>query len=349
MSLPVPLDDLDEILRSLRECGLVGDGEQFGVASLSGGVSCDVLLVEVERRPPVVVKRALAKLRVDADWRAPVERSESEVAWLVLAAELDQRIVPRVIAQDPARHLFAMAYLPKEKYPVWKDRLAQGDADPGFAAEVGSWLGRLHASTARSPSIARRFGAREQFHALRLDPYLLYTAARHPDVATRIRALSENVAHANIALMHGDVSPKNILCGPETPVFLDAETACYGDPAFDLAFCLNHLLLKGVWHPEFRASCARCFDALTRAYLEQVNWELAEHLESRALPLLASLLLARIDGKSPVEYLAGDEAKKDFVRGQAIRYLTATPSGLSELAADFGDAIARHLAGVSSA
>src|SRR5215472_7451271 len=129
----------NEIVGALREHGLIAGGEQFAIAPLSGGVSCDVFLVEVERRPPIVVKRALPKLRVAADWRAPVERSQSEVAWLRLVAELDQRLVPKIVFEDRAHHLFVMEYLAKARFPVWKDELAAGTVDIAFASSVGAW------------------------------------------------------------------------------------------------------------------------------------------------------------------------------------------------------------------
>ena len=139
--------------------------------------------------------------------------------------------------------MFATIYLPPKTNPVWKGELAAGRADPAFATQVGDALARIHAATAGRPAIEDQFGTQAQFLALRLEPYMLFTAERNPDVAARIRELAHTVAGARIALMHGDISPKNILCGSNGPVFLDAETAAYGDPAFDLAFCLNHLLL----------------------------------------------------------------------------------------------------------
>ena len=135
-----------------------------------------------------------------------------------------------------------------------------------------------------------------------------------------------------LALVHGDVSPKNILVGPQGPVFLDAECAWYGDPAFDLAFCLNHLLLKCAWRPAFTAQYLHCFDALERTYLAAVKWEPAAAIESRASSLLAALLLARIDGKSPVEYL-GDESERGRVRRFARRLLLEPVDGLAEIRA----------------
>jgi hypothetical protein len=125
------------------------------------------------------------------------------------------------------------------------------------------------------------------------------------------------------ALVHGDVSPKNILIGPRGPVFLDAECAWYGDPAFDLAFCLNHLLLKCLWTPSAAAAFLDCFDALASAYLAGVDWEPAAALEARAAHLLPGLLLGRVDGKSPVEYVT-EERDKAHVR-RTGRALLAQP------------------------
>ena len=120
--------------------------------------------------------------------------------------------------------------------------------------------------------------------------------------------------------MHGDVSPKNILRGPDGPVFLDAECAWWGDPAFDLAFCLNHLLLKCLWTPAATPGFLACFDALAAAYLAGVTWEPPAALEARAAHLLPGLFLARVDGKSPVEYITA-EPDKDRVRRVAARCL----------------------------
>jgi aminoglycoside phosphotransferase (APT) family kinase protein len=213
-----------------------------------------------------------------------------------------------------------MPFYPPDQYPVWKSLLASGTVDEGFAGVLGGALARIHAATAHRADVAAQFANDAQYHALRLDPYLLYTADRHPDVASRIRTIAGDVRRARIALMHGDFSPKNILCGPESPMILDAETACYGDPAFDVAFCLNHLALKCVWHPEFRGGYLRSFSAFRDRYLANVTWEDAAGLDKRTAPLLAALMLARIDGKSPVEYLTRDR-ERNFVRGAALTFL----------------------------
>jgi aminoglycoside phosphotransferase (APT) family kinase protein len=311
--------------------GLIADGEQFAIGRLSGGVSCDVYRVEVKRRVPIVVKRALAQLRVAADWRAPLERTATEVAWIEFVSRIEPRWVPKILGEDRTRHLFAMEFLPPEQYPLWKAELAVGHVDDKFAASVGTILARIHAASAGKPEVAGAFSNNAQFHALRLEPYLLFTAERHPDLAPAIRAMADAIAGARIALMQGDISPKNILHGPDCPVFLDAETACYGDPGFDLAFCLNHFLLKSVWHPQWSARYAQAFDALSNAYLGGVQWEASGELSERAARLLPMLFLARVDGKSPVEYLT-EQKDKEFVRRRARDMIVNPPASLNELA-----------------
>jgi 5-methylthioribose kinase len=315
------IEAIDEIRAALAEMGLAGAGSDYPMTPLGGGVSCDVYAVDLPGRR-ICVKRALPKLRVAADWHAPPERAEAEVAWIRLVAGIDPRLVPRVLGEDRKRHVFAMEYLPPERFPLWKSLLAEGRIDVNFAAKVGAALSRIHAATADREDVAAAFDNKAQFHALRIEPYLLFTAGRNPDVAKEIREIAGDVASSRIALMQGDISPKNILCGPNGPVFLDAETACYGDPVFDLAFCLNHLLLKGAWHSRYADALAGAFAALKAAYFGGAIWEGRTGLDHRTAKLLAALLLARIDGKSPVEYLT-DERSVEFVRAQSKAFLTS--------------------------
>lgn len=319
MNENTPYPEFRDVAASLARMGLAREGEQFGIAKLSGGVSGDVWHVAL-KRGDVCVKRALGKLRVTQDWRAPPERSETEAAWFRYAARVDAKCVPAILGEDPAHHMFAMEYFPPASFPVWKAELAAGRIDAAFATRVGAAIACIHAASAGNAAIEKEFATQAQFHALRIEPYLLFTASRHEDVAPRLRAIAASVERARIALMHGDVSPKNILVGPNGPVFLDAETAAYGDPAFDLAFCLNHLLLKCVWHRQFAEGYLQCFAALKHAYLGGVTWEDPPALDMRAAALLSAFLLARIDGKSPVEYLT-EERDKDFVRGAAKGFL----------------------------
>ena len=297
------------LLADLRRLGLLGSGEAASVRPLTGGVSSDIHLVEAAGRR-FCVKRALARLKVEAVWEAPVARNAAETAWLRHVGCWLPGSVPEILAEDAAAGLFAMTYLAPADHPVWKADLLAGRIDLGFAALVGLRLAEIHAASAREPAVRGAFAHDETFERIRIDPYLRATAEAHPGLRREIGHVITAALGTRTALMHGDVSPKNILVGPRGPVFLDAECACFGDPAFDLAFCLNHLLLKGARRSADRAGYLGAFEALAAAYLRGVVWEAPAAVEARAARLLPVLFLARIDGKSPVEYLVRDDERE---------------------------------------
>jgi tRNA A-37 threonylcarbamoyl transferase component Bud32 len=315
-----PAPDLQAFL---HRQGLASGSEQAVWTPLAGGVSSDIWRVDLPGRT-ICVKRALAKLRVGSDWRAPVSRNRYEWEWLRLAATIVPRSVPEPLAHDPQLGLFAMSFLPPADYRLWKRQLLAGQVDVDTAVQVGRLLATLHNATAGRADVAAAFDTTGNFRALRLDPYLLATAVRHPDLEPALAALVERTAQTRVALVHGDVSPKNILVGADAPVLLDAECAWYGDPAFDIAFCLNHLLLKPVLMPQHLDAFGRAFEAMATTYLEDVRFEQRADLEARAAALLPALALARIDGKSPVEYLVDRPREQELVRALA-RPLIAQP------------------------
>ena len=317
--------DTGGLAAALRRMGLLGAEERPRFEPLEGGVSSDIYRVETAAGP-VCVKRALARLKVEADWRAPVERNGSEAGWLAAVNALLPSAAPRLLGQDNEAGALAMAWLEPETHPVWKAELAAGRADPAFARETGRRLAVIHRAHAGDRATAAAFATDAIFHAIRLEPYLLATAERHPDLAPALTGLADTTAATRETLVHGDVSPKNILAGPAGPVFLDAECAWYGDPAFDIAFCLNHMLLKSVWKPRHEPAYLACFRALVEGYGPEAA------LEARAARLLPGLLLARLDGKSPVEYLTR-ESEKARPRAFARRLLQCPPASLGEIAA----------------
>lgn len=329
---PVPEDSESyrEIHDSLARMALVGAHTQIRMTPLAGGVSSDIWRVEAPGAT-FCVKRALAKLKVEADWRAPVGRNRHEVAWFREVATIAPDAVPRILGDDEVAGAFAMDWLPPDRYPVWKALLRDGIVDPAAARAVGDVLGRIHAATADRPDVAARFATDATFRAIRLEPYLEATGRAHPDLAARFEMLVATTASTRRVLVHGDFSPKNLLVGPDGPVVLDAECAWYGDPAFDLAFVLNHLLLKGAWKPAGRARYLDAYAALVDGYRPRVAWEPWAGVEQRTAALLPALLLARIDGKSPVEYLT-DEADRDAVRTFARPRIADPPLRLATLA-----------------
>ena len=307
------------------------------LAPLPGGVSSDIWRVDLPAGP-VCVKRALPRLKVATLWEAPVERNGYEWAWMREAARIVPGSVPPLVARDARAGCFAMGFLDPGTHPLWKTQLRDGDVRMSTARAIGERLAAIHAATAGREEIAARFPTDAIFRAIRLEPYLMATAERHPDLAERLRGLAECTAGTKRALVHGDVSPKNLLAGPAGPVFLDAECAWYGDPAFDLAFCLNHLLLKCLWTPSGAARFLEAFETLGGSYLQGVDWEPRAEIEARAARLLPGLLLARVDGKSPVEYIT-DDADRGRVRRTARRFLLEPVSALAPISAAWADTL----------
>ncbi|HEY1880082.1 MAG TPA: aminoglycoside phosphotransferase family protein [Caulobacteraceae bacterium] len=312
------------LVEAVRELGLIAPGEGAECVPLSGGVSSDVFLIHPTGCRDLVVKRSIPRLRVREDWRAPVGRDAQEVAWLRAVRAVDPRLVPDVLAWSRKEHLFVMEF---RAGVVWKQEMTEGHVDPGFAGGVGVALARIHAATAGRSELAAQFSDSSNFSALRIDPFLSFTAGRNPDVAERLRILASDLLSRKSALIWGDASPKNILIGESGPVFLDAETATIGDPAFDVAFCLTHLLLKTVWLAAYAPSLLASFIALCDAYLNA--FAVDEGFGQRAANLIGALLLARVDGKSPAGYLSAEQ--DEIVRRRAKMILKRSDLDLATL------------------
>ena len=217
------------LIEALRRMGLVKAGEPVRLTPLTGGVSSDISLVEAGGRR-FCVKRALPRLKVAALWEAPVERNAAEAAYMRAVQRWAPHAVPRVLGEDAKAGWFAMDYLAPAQHRLWKAELLAGIVDVDFAASVGRDLGLIHARSAADPDIPPAFANDSTFEAIRIEPYLRATGRAHPELASRFDELARVTLTTKRALVHGDISPKNILQGPEGPVFLDAECAWFGDP-----------------------------------------------------------------------------------------------------------------------
>lgn len=324
--------DPEAMRRVFVALGLAEADEPVAATALTGGVSSGIYRVDL-RSGSCCLKQALPRLKVAKEWLVPVERVFSEIAWLRAVDRIVPGHVPRVLGEDEATKSFVMEFLGPE-CRNWKADMLAGRVDVAVAQAVGDVLGRIHAATADDAGLARRFATDDNFHAIRLEPYLVETSRAHPALAGGLLATVERTAKTRRVLVHGDVSPKNILVSPHGPVLLDAECAWFGDPAFDVAFCLNHFLLKAAHLPAHSGHLLAAFRAFRQAYFAHVAWEPASDLEARIATLLPGLTLARVDGKSPAEYLTPPQ--RESVRQAAIGLLRDAPSSLDTIAARWG-------------
>ncbi len=296
---------------------------------LTDGVSSEIYRVD-DGDVPFVVKRALPKLRVRDEWIADVARNRYERMYIEYVSQFLPQAVPRLLPGPHDRGYFAMEYLGPE-FTSWKKLLLGGEAHREHALRAGAILGAIHARSAGDAEVAVRFDTTGNFMQLRIEPYLLTTGRRHPDLRAIFEAEAKRLASTHMCLVHGDFSPKNIMISPSRFVLLDCEVAWYGDPAFDLAFLLTHLLLKGLHHAPRHIGLEEMTRGFWRRYLEAAGDFIDPvALESRTARLLPMLLLARIDGKSPVEYLTRP-GQAAFVRRFAQPAIQAFSSSLADL------------------
>jgi aminoglycoside phosphotransferase (APT) family kinase protein len=291
----------EEFLELLRRDGVLRH-ENVKLTPMTDGVSSEIFRVD-DGDKSFVIKRALPKLKVRDDWTANVDRNRVEQLCIEYVARLLPEAAPRLLPGRKDRGYFAMEFLGPE-FTSWKMLLLRGEAKIEHAINAARILGAIHASSAGDAEAASLFDTIANFEQLRIEPYLLTTASRHPGLQTLIHAEAERLASTRICLVHGDFSPKNMMISPRRFVLLDCEVAWYGDPAFDLAFLLTHLLLKGLYHAPRQIGLHEMSRAFWLRYVEEVAASIDTHaLEPRVARLLPMLLLARVDGKSPVEYL----------------------------------------------
>ncbi len=303
--------------------GIFGKAGVINAQELGGGVS-NIVLAAQQGALRVVVKQALERLRVPDEWRAPRERSITEGDALRLAAEVTPGSVPEVLDLDREACVLTIAAAPPD-WTNWKERLLSGSADLQVAARLGDLLGTWHAETFGDRDVEATFGSSQAFDELRIDPYYRTVAKRRPELSDSIEGYVQRMQATRACLVHGDYSPKNVLVGVGLWV-IDFEVAHYGDPAFDLAFMLSHLLLKRLHVPQASSDLEFCAEVFWGAYAGMAR----RHCPSVAYVLghVGCLMVARVDGKSRVEYLT--DAERVSARTIGSELLLDPPGDIGE-------------------
>lgn len=299
-----------EMTDALKEMGVLAPEDRARFRPMGG--SAEIYRVDIGWGT-ICVKRSMPRTRLAAvDTMRPPERSNIESEWLKLVRAVVGDAVPEVLGERPG--MFAMEYLDPGRHTSWANQLTKGDVNPSTAAEIGRMLGRIHAATANNFAVAQRFCTDRSFHDTCIDPLLLATAQAQPAVAARLRQLAMNTKRTKLALIHGDFCPHNFLIGPRGPILIDAKRAWYGDPAFDLALCLSHLLVECLLQPQWRDNYLTCYTAMCAAYTQRITWEMPEHTDERAALLVPALALAHAYGRVP---RLQHDSDKDRIAGMA--------------------------------
>jgi aminoglycoside phosphotransferase (APT) family kinase protein len=218
--------------------------------------------------------------------------------------------------------------------------LLVGRLDPHLVEQFAALLAAIHRRSAESSEPLREiFDDRSFFESLRVEPYYAYAADQVPAAHEFLHQLIADTRARRLALVHGDYSPKNILVRDGRLVLLDHEVIHWGDPAFDLGFALTHLLSKANHRGDSRfVEAAVTFCDVYAGALGAVYRD--ANLEAMAARHTVACMLARVAGRSPLEYL--DTAECARQRDWALRAMKRSSWSLRELIASIGWVMDSH-------
>lgn len=330
MTKPMPLLDEGTVAEYLHRRGILPSGSRGGAIALGGGVSNIVLALQGPDGG-LVCKQSLPQLRVADEWLASQDRILAEAAALQLAGYLTPSAVPRVIDIDPQAHALVLERAP-DACQDWKTQLLNAqnpdEVDHEVPAALGQLLATWHSRTAGGVGLDEKLLELDSFNQLRVDPFYRTAAERCPPAKKHLHSFAEAMNERRDCLVHGDFSPKNVLVGPTGHLWvIDFEVAHLGDPAFDLAFLLSHLLIKTVHCPLIADALRTAGKYFIESYiatltLQAPSWDyVAGHV--------GCLIIARVHGKSPAPYLSPSEA--DTVRNLGLKLLADAPDDIDGL------------------
>jgi len=319
------IDSLDieneqELLGYLLSHGRLPAGDAVKMRVLAGGVSNKTVLVEWADGHGWVLKQALAKLRVAVDWfsdPARIGREAMGLRWLEQLAP-PGTITPLVF-EDPGHHLLAMEAVPRP-HDNYKTLLLEGRVETSHAVQFGELLASIHrGGWERRDQCASIFDDRRFFQSLRLEPYYQYTAQQVPEAAGFLTDLVRSTLQRRFTVVHGDYSPKNVLVRKDRLILLDHEVIHFGDPAFDLGFAMTHLLSKAHHLPRHRPALLDAARSFWSSYIEALDGvPFREDLATHAVQNTLGCLLARVAGRSPLEYLSSQERQRQQQRATEL-------------------------------
>ncbi len=288
----------ETVVAYLIEKEVISANDFAEVEVLTGGVSNVVLAITTADKK-LVLKQALAELKVAEKWEADQRRAIVEANAIALFHKLSPDQVPNLVFLDPERFVLILDRVPVGS-TVWKTDLLDGVINPDVAEKLGTTLAKWHNFGETNKEARLQFMEDSLFEQLRIDPFYRFVSAKNNSLKPVIDELIAELEGDKTTIVHGDFSPKNIMVGMDEQVYiLDFEVTHVGNPVFDLAFLLAHLLCKlfRTNEPLQAKMLIASADNFVSAY-ENVR-EIAE-----SLPLHTALIaLARVEGKSPVNYL----------------------------------------------
>ncbi len=340
--MQLDIEDPGQLDAYLRTNGHATANMSLGIERLAGGVSNRTMLAKFGDGRAWVVKQALAQLRVAVDWFSDPARIEREAQGLRRLVALAPRgAITPLVFEDRTHNLIAMQAV-KEPHENWKTLLLAGNIDHQLVEQFGRLLASIHAGAmSQRRLLSAEFADRSYFESLRLEPYYAYSASQVPAAASFLLQVIDETRRHGDSLVHGDYSPKNVLVHSGRLVLLDHEVIHWGEPAFDLGFSLTHFLSKAhhlLAHRSTFAAAAKRYWKTYREALGDVDW--AGDLEPRTVRQTLACLLARVAGRSPLEYLS--PAEKTRQTNAVVDMMSSAPQTVDQLVDTFLERTGEH-------
>tara|TARA_Y100001970_G_scaffold47270_1_gene59742 strand:+ start:167 stop:1138 length:972 start_codon:yes stop_codon:yes gene_type:complete len=296
---------------------------------LTGGVSSEVYHVKTNKNN-YCIKRSLKRLLVKKKWIANTNRIKFEYLWLKHCQNILKRNIPNTYEFNNKKKYIVMEYLKTSEYKTLKQLYFNKIININTIRSISKHLYKIHSNSNNYKTKKTFEGNYKNFYDLRLDPYFNEVGRVYPKYKGYIKKINENyIKHSN-TLVHGDFSPKNILVGKNKIIYLDAECCNFGDPVFDLVFFTNHLLIKSIFFKDKSQEFIKLYISFYKEYLSNLSTKNFNSYIDRIIKMTPIMLLSRVDGKSPVEYI--NKVKiKNIIRKKSFLLLDSKISSLNDI------------------
>ena len=296
---------------------------------IEGGVSSEVYKVRTSKKS-YCVKRSLAKLLVKKDWFVDTKRLKFEYFWLKHCKKIIPNSIPKIIKYDHKKKILIIEFFNDTKYFTLKSLLLSKKINIKLINKISRSLFKIHKKSRGSKIKNKYKGNDKNFFDLRLDAYFNEVKRVHPKLIKKVNKIILDYRKNSSTLIHGDFSPKNILTNNKVIKFIDAETCNYGDPVFDLVFFTNHLLIKSIFIPSKKKLFLESYKNFFDTYIKLLDWENRKNFCQRCINMIPIMLIARVDGKSPVEYIK-DKSTKNNIRKLSFRLIEENIESMEKL------------------
>lgn len=312
---PVPMSTIAHEI--LEASGI--DSSEAVFTRITGGVSSSTHAAHLPGRG-VIIKQALAQLDVAQEWTANPNRVVAEAEGLAWFNRITPDHVPAPIAVVERLHSLVLPMAPQPS-PDLRSVVLENPQDfkPEWPKILGKLLALWHAADHR-PALGSSLDDTSRLLDLRVNPFYLDMAHTWPEHASAIEALAEELLSVRTAVVHGDFTPKNVLCLPEGNLWVvDTEVCHIGNPVIDTASMVAHLVLKALHYRNDSATA----HALTCARADFLGELSASSTPPRLDAHVGVFLAVRVAGRAPVSYL--NEPTRHIVSTMARALVEGAP------------------------